>query len=46
MTTDATGIVETPMLTWGTYTVTETKVPDDYLDDQYAVIVTIPGQEK
>ena len=37
------GIAETPLLTWGEYEVTETSVPDNYLDDGYSVRVRIPG---
>lgn len=42
ITSNEDGIAETEMLTWGTYTVSETRVPDDYLDDEYSVTVTIP----
>ena len=44
ITTDENGIVQTPWLTWGEYEVTETVVPDDYLDGGYSVIVRIPEQ--
>ena len=37
------GIAETPLLTWGEYQITETRVPDDYLDDGYTVTVRIPA---
>ena len=37
------GIAETPLLTWGEYEITETSVPDGYLDDGYAVRVKIPA---
>ena len=42
--TDENGIAQTPWLTWGEYEVTETVVPDDYLDGGYSVIVRIPEQ--
>ena len=44
ITTDENGIAQTPWLTWGEYEVTETVVPDDYLDGDYSVIVRIPEQ--
>ena len=44
ITTDENGIAQTPWLTWGEYEVTETAVPDDYLDGGYSVIVRIPEQ--
>ena len=44
ITTDENGIAQTPWLTWGEYEVTETVVPDDYLDGGYSVIVCIPEQ--
>ena len=44
ITTDENGIAQTPWLTWGEYEVTETVVPDDYLDGGYSVIVRIPEQ--
>ena len=44
ITTDENGIAQTPWLTWGEYEVTETVVPDDYLDGGYSVIVHIPEQ--
>lgn len=43
ITTDKDGIAVTPSLTWGEYTIVETRVPDDYLDDGYSVTVRIPG---
>lgn len=46
ITTDENGIAQTPWLTWGEYEVTETVVPDDYLDGGYSVIVRIPEQTK
>ena len=36
------GIAETPLLTWGEYEIVETSVPDNYLDEGYAVRVRIP----
>ena len=44
ITTDENGIAQTPWLTWGEYEVTETVVPDDYLDGGHSVIVRIPEQ--
>ena len=44
ITTDENGIAQTPWLTGGEYEVTETVVPDDYLDGGYSVIVRIPEQ--
>jgi uncharacterized surface anchored protein len=37
------GIAETPLLTWGEYEIVETSVPDNYLDEGYAVRVRIPA---
>lgn len=45
ITSDENGIAVTPVLTWGTYEIRETTVPDDYLDDGYCVTVTIPGTQ-
>ncbi len=36
------GIAETPLLTWGEYEITETRVPEDYLDTGFTVNVQIP----
>lgn len=44
ITSDADGIAVTPLLTWGTYEIRETTVPDDYLDDGTCVTVSIPAQ--
>ena len=44
LTTDENGYAETPLLTWGEYKVTETHVPDDYLDDGYEVVVKISAE--
>ena len=41
VTTDADGIAETGLLPWGEYQITETGVPDDYLDDGYTVTTWI-----
>ena len=43
ITSDADGIAETPLLTWGEYEVKETLIPDDYIDSGYCVTVTIPS---
>lgn len=37
------GTAVTPLLTWGEYEVTETRVPDDYLDDGFSVTIRIPA---
>ena len=37
------GIAETPLLTWGEYEITETSVPEGYLDEGYSVRVRIPS---
>ena len=39
------GIAETPLLTWGEYEITETSVPENYLDEGYSVRVQIPAGE-
>ena len=44
ITSGADGIAETPLLTWGEYEITETSVPEGYLDDGYTVRVRIPGE--
>ena len=41
ITTDANGIAETGLLPWGQYKITETGVPEDYLDDGYTVTTWI-----
>ena len=41
ITTNAQGIAETGLLPWGKYSVTETGVPDGYLDAGYTTTVTI-----
>ena len=41
ITTNARGIAETGLLPWGKYSVTETGVPDGYLDAGYTTTVTI-----
>ena len=43
ITSDENGIAETSVLTWGTYEIIETTVPDDYLDDSYSVTVSVPA---
>ncbi len=37
------GTAVTPLLTWGEYEVTETSVPDTYLDEGFSVTVRIPA---
>lgn len=44
ITTGKDGTAETPLLTWGEYTIVETSVPDDYLDGGYSVTVRIPTE--
>lgn len=39
--TDADGIAVTPLLTWGTYKVEETKVPVHFVDNHYSTEITI-----
>lgn len=41
LTTDANGIAETDWLRYGVYTVTETKVPEHYVDSDFSCEVTI-----
>ena len=41
ITTDAEGIAVTPLLTWGTYKVEETKVPVHFVDNHYSTEVVI-----
>lgn len=43
ITTGKDGTAETPLLTWGEYEITETRVPDDYLDDDYSITIRIPA---
>lgn len=42
ITSDENGVAETPLLTWGEYEITESGVPDDYLDEGYSVRVFLP----
>ena len=42
ITSDENGVAETPLLTWGEYEITESSVPDDYLDEGYSVRVFLP----
>ena len=46
ITTNEDGYAETPMLTYGTYLVTETKVPEHYVDEPYTCEVTINEHEQ
>ena len=41
ITTDANGVAVSPLLTWGTYRVTETKVPPHFVDSGFSVDVVI-----
>ena len=42
ITTDENGVATSPLLTWGTYRVEETGVPEHYVDKQFSVDVSIP----
>lgn len=46
ITTNDQGIAETPLLTWGTYRVVETKVPEHFVDNHFSTEVTISENEK
>lgn len=46
ITTDANGMAITPLLTWGTYRVEETGVPEHYVDNSFSVEVTINEDQK
>lgn len=46
ITTDANGMAITPLLTWGTYRVEETGVPEHYVDNSLSVEVTISEDQK
>lgn len=46
MTTDADGVAVSPLLTWGTYTVVETKIPEHYENQPFEAVVTISEHEK
>lgn len=41
ITTDANGVATSPLLTWGTYRVTETGVPVHYVDNSFSVDVNV-----
>lgn len=41
MTTDADGVAVSPLLTWGTYTVVETKIPAHYENQPFEAVVII-----
>ena len=41
ITTNASGVAETGLLPWGQYRITETGVPDGYLDAGYTVTTWI-----
>lgn len=45
ITTDADGIAVTPLLTWGTYKVEETKVPVHFVDNHYSTEVVIDTED-
>ena len=44
ITTDAEGIAESPLLTWGTYSITETVVPPHFVDNAFSAQVVIDGE--
>ncbi len=44
ITTDAYGVAISPLLTWGVYRITETKVPEHYVDNSFSVEVTIQDE--
>ena len=46
LTTDASGAAVSPLLTWGTYQVTETKVPAHYVDNHFSTKVVIKDDMK
>ena len=46
MTTDADGVAVSPLLTWGTYTVAETKIPEHYENQPFEAVVTISEHEQ
>lgn len=46
LTTDENGLALTPLLTWGTYRVEETKVPAHYADNRFSAVVTISENEQ
>ena len=46
ITTDANGMAITPLLTWGTYHVEETGVPEHYVDNSFSAEVTITEDQK
>ena len=46
LTTDNSGKAVSPLLTWGTYKIEETKVPDHYVDNHFSAIVVIKENEK
>lgn len=45
ITTDADGVAETPMLTYGVYRVAETKAPEHYVDSGFSCKVTINEED-
>ncbi|MBR0247049.1 MAG: hypothetical protein IJQ61_11320, partial [Bacteroidales bacterium] len=46
LTTDNSGTAVSPLLTWGTYKVEETKVPEHYVDNHFFAMVVIKDNEK
>ena len=46
LTTDNSGKAVSPLLTWGTYKIEETKVPEHYVDNHFSAIVVIKENEK
>ncbi|MDD3212133.1 MAG: SpaA isopeptide-forming pilin-related protein, partial [Eubacteriales bacterium] len=46
ITTDANGIAESPLLTWGTYRVEETAVPEHFIDNNFSTEVVIDTESQ
>ena len=44
ITTDAEGIAESPLLTWGTYSITETVVPPHFVDNHFSAQVIVDAE--
>ena len=46
LTTDNSGTAVSPLLTWGTYKIEETKVPEHFVDNHFSAIVVIKENDK
>jgi len=44
LTTDASGVAVSPLLTWGMYRVEETKVPEHFVDNGFSTDITIDAE--